>query len=874
MKRNLFCVGMLLSVFTTTVSAQDITSNTLLNNRIESSNVKTKKVDLTKEENAIKHAISQKSESFVIALPQLSNSTTERFVLKERNLLSKNLQDRYQDIRSYYGYSTTNPSKRVSLSYSPERGISSVIYSSSERYIIEKSNDTYQVLDSKSAPGLRDFTCGDVEPTSPLKNLTDYNNPNTKRKYRLAVATDYAFNLTAANGGTPTAAASLAAVVQMMTYVSPIYENDLSVTFELVDGLDRVAYLTQASNPYTINNLNLKTQEVLDTNIGSSNYDIGILLTNITGGGNAGGIGTVCNSSKKGSAYSGGLSSLGATDMMTFAMVAAHEMGHQFGANHTHARNEGYSANREIGSGFSLMGYAGITGSHDVATEEKTLHQFNHYNLRQINTYLSRQTCGEITPSTNTPPVVTLPAVSYRIPKGTAFKLQGTATDSDGDNITYSWEQSNPLTQYTGQYFRDPSSTNADGALFNVYGHNENPVAYFPPLDQVKSGNLRTNWNSVPDIARNLIFVLQARDNNIDGGQIDSKQVTVIVNNSEPFKITNIDLNQTVVSGERITLTWDVSGTNATPINVTDVAIKLTTDGGQTFTTLLESTPNNGTASFTIPQEISAESAYFVVEAIGNIFYAMSPEFAINYEISMECNTYENTNMYTIPDGANSAIIPLTITGATGRLEDFSIIMDVDHTRREDLAFQFAKIGFDQYYQLMSYKNCGNAQNMKVSFSEYGDNMYTNCNTEYANVAPTSFEFSRYKNLETNGTYHFRFLDLTAGNTGMVNRVAIETCKRNATTLSVDNLVAEKNEFGIFPNPNNGNFNVRVKSNANKFTANVVNLAGQTVYTKQFNTLNTNVNDYAISVSHLPKGVYVVSIADGNQTQTKKLIIK
>ncbi|HCC93258.1 MAG TPA: hypothetical protein DEQ26_02820, partial [Flavobacteriaceae bacterium] len=57
-------------------------------------------------------------------------------------------------------------------------------------------------------------------------------------------------------------------------------------------------------------------------------------------------------------------------------------MGHQFGANHVHARNEGYMANREIGSGVTVMGYPGVTGTHDV--QNTFISQFNHYNLEQI----------------------------------------------------------------------------------------------------------------------------------------------------------------------------------------------------------------------------------------------------------------------------------------------------------------------------------------------------------------------------------------------------------------------------------------------------------------------------------------------------------
>lgn len=871
MKRNLFCIGLILSSFTTYVSAQEN------NNIIPTENtLKNKIVDLSNVERVISQSINSKSEQFSIKLPSIDASKTEQFILIERQLLSEELQQKYPSIKSYIGYSTVNPGKRISLSYSPTKGVNTIVYDSDEKYIIEKVNDNYEIFTKDAFPRLNDFNCGDVDSftTEPRTNII--NNPATYRKYRLAVVTDYEFNryVTPASQ-TPTYETSLAAVVQTMTYVTPIYENDLSITFELIDGLEQVSYLTDESDPYG-SEYNQKTQSLLNTHIGAENYDIGMLFTNKTGGGNAGAIGSVCNDNIKGSAYSGGIYS----GYPIFAYVVAHEMGHQFGANHTHARNEGYGANREIGSGETIMGYAGVTGSHDITTQEKTLGQFHHYNLAQINTYLGNQTCGYITPSTNTPPVANIGSrATYQVPKGTAVKLIGSATDADGDSLTYSWEQSNPLTTSTGNNFKNSSSFNTDGANFRVKAHSNDPVGYFPPLAQVLNGNLRTTWNTVSDVQKNMAFTFQVRDNNPQGGQIDAKNINLLIRNSGPFQVTGIDLNQTFVSGEPYNLTWDVAGTDGTGINVQNVAIKLTTDKGQTFTTLVESTPNNGQATITIPSEISAESANIIVESIGNVFYAASPEIAINYEISLDCQTFETSTTYNIPDrvGSQSGGVLVTIpanTGATGTIEDLSLKTDITHPDANQLSLYFMKVNVDRNYVNLYNRSCElNTPNLNFIFSAKGGNLYDNCGTDFAHVTGTTVDFNNYIGYNVRGTYRLAVYDNVINDTGTVNKVTLQACSRTATTLNVGDLVKNK-EFGIYPNPNNGNFNIRLETKAPNFTADIVNMAGQTVSTQKINTTSLNVADYRVNVSHLPKGVYIVNINDGNQTQSKKLIIK
>ncbi|WP_431137756.1 reprolysin-like metallopeptidase, partial [Psychroserpens mesophilus] len=90
---------------------------------------------------------------------------------------------------------------------------------------------------------------------------------------------------------------------------------------------------------------------------GSANYDIGHLFHRGSEAGNAGFIGAVCSENRKGSAYAATPTPEGDRFDLDFV---AHEMGHQFGANHTWSfDSEGSGVQAEPASGTTIMGYAG-----------------------------------------------------------------------------------------------------------------------------------------------------------------------------------------------------------------------------------------------------------------------------------------------------------------------------------------------------------------------------------------------------------------------------------------------------------------------------------------------------------------------------------
>ena len=117
--------------------------------------------------------------------------------------------------------------------------------------------------------------------------------------------------------------------------------------------------------------------------------------------------------------------------------------------------NEGTGVNKEVGSGITIMGYAGIT-SYDVSGHSIDI--YHETTIAQIQTNLNSKSCPVTTTIVNTTPVVN--AVSnYTIPISTPFALTGSATDADGDALTYCWEQNDNSTTTNAQSVASPTKT-------------------------------------------------------------------------------------------------------------------------------------------------------------------------------------------------------------------------------------------------------------------------------------------------------------------------------------------------------------------------------------------------------------------------------
>ena len=276
-----------------------------------------------------------------------------------------------------------------------------------------------------------------------------------------------------------------------------------------------------------------------------------------------------------------------------------------------------------------------------------------------------------VTPTGNTPPVVTTPG-TVTIPYRTPFTLTGSASDGDSDPLTYMWEQNDRgLTatalvkpnKVSGPLFRQ-FGTRLDESVYDEHAYDSpgenhttaDPSRTFPDIDQILANNTDAETGdcpgapapdppetggatNVPDkladcyseflpkaaYVRPMHFRLTARDGNVGGGGVGSADTTVrLAPGTGPFLVSAPNSNVDWLAGSTHDVSWDVAGTAGNAVGASDVKISLSTNGGQSFPTVLAgSTENDGSAAVTLPS-VDTNHARIKVEAVGNIFFDLS----------------------------------------------------------------------------------------------------------------------------------------------------------------------------------------------------------------------------------------------------------
>ena len=827
--------------------------------------------------------------STIVSFPN-ANGTLEQFSIYESSVMAPELAAKHPEIQSYVGQGITNRSARIYLT-TTIFGLHGMVLSDKGTYYIDPFTtnlEGYMVYNKSSLTTSRSFTCHNEEiPEDEMQFATNSTMiaDGLFRTYRLAMACtiEYAaFHVNAAiSAGTLTSgsteaqkkAAVLAAMNVTVSRVNSVYETDMSLKMQLVANNDAIIFITSDNfnntNPGTLIS---QSQTVIDGAIGFSNYDIGHTVS--TGGGGLAQSPSVCTSGKA-KGITGSPAPVG--DPYDIDYVA-HEMGHQFGANHTFNgtggsctgnRNGGTNGTAvEPGSGSTIMAYAGICANNVQSNSDAYFHAVS---IAEMTAHITGNNgnCVFGLENFNAAPVVQNIS-NFTIPKGTPFVLTGSATDDSTTALTYCWEQTDKHSTDTS----NPSATTTNSIPnFRSFTPSLSPKRYFPSMDKILSGSLITTWEVIPNVARTMNFALTVRDNSVpEGGQTTRKNMTVTFNaTAGPFKVTSqAAANTTWLPNQTQTITWDVAGTTASPINTANVKILLSTDGGYNYdTVLLESTPNDGSQAITVPN-VSAPFCRIMVQPINNVYFAInSSTFSIG-QFTTTCVTYNNVVPTSIPDGAGQEVGGVVGTSIINVpvnyiVSDVNVGLNITHSYINDLKVSLRHP--DNTVVKLIDRICGSQDGINATLTD-GFGPVSCSNPVTGSFDPTE-PLSVLNSKSTSGNWTLEFQDFYNGDTGTVNSWSLNVCY--LVDLSAQQF--ELNDLTIVPNPNSGNFNVKFNSTSeNDVLINVYDISGRQIFAKSYP--NQSVFAQNIQLDNVQAGVYLVNIQDGNQKSVRKIIVQ
>lgn len=637
-------------------------------------------------ERSLKSAIAQapnrdsRNSNVIIKLPT-ENGAMQSFRVYEASNFEPALQAKHANTRSYAAQGIDDPSAVARFSVS-DYGFSGMITSAvfSTIYIDTYTQDRniYIAYSGSDLPQSdQAFECmvtndiGAELPTTGDRNADD----GMLRTFRLALASTGEYsqwhltNLAVDPAATDEVkkAAVLSRMNEAMTRVNGVYERDLAVTMIIIDDNEDIIFLNAATDPYTNNDgyamLN-QNQTAVDGLIGDANYDIGHVFS--TGGGGIAQLRSPCVSGSKARGVTGLPVPFGDKFYIDYV---CHEMGHQFGANHTF--NNSCSNNRnngtayEPGSGSTILSYAGICPPNVQNFSDAFFHSGS---IQEIwgNLKYGQGQCGVQSPTGNLAPIVDV-VPNRIIPKSTPFILTGSATDPDGDALTYTWEQMNAQIAPM-----PPQNTSTVGPNFRTLEPSTSPSRYMPKLQTVLTGSSQNQWEVVPAVARVMNFRFTVRDNAAGGGASARADMAVTVDGvAGPFLVTSQATTTTWQTYTAETITWDVAGTDVGPVDSPNVDIVFSTDSGETYPiTLALNVPNNGSALIDVPN-LNTIKGRIMVRSSNNIFYNVNKgTIIVEGELGTNEFTFDN---FTIHPNPSNGIFNLSFKPASSENIEVSL---------------------------------------------------------------------------------------------------------------------------------------------------------------------------------------------------------
>ena len=170
------------------------------------------------------------------------------------------------------------------------------------------------------------------------------------------------------------------------------------------------------------------------------------------------------------------------------------------------------------------------------------------------------------------------------------------------------------------------------------------------------------------------------------------------------------------------------------------------------------------------------------------------------------------------------------------------------------------------------YDPCQNEdENVIVKFDDDGNPFDCAITGDDLILQSQQASLSGWNGEDSSGEWLIGVGDFGAADVGTLNSWYVEVCETIEMPLAV-NEFAELTNFSIYPNPNNGEFEIQFKSvSDNIIKVEMFDIRGRSIFNRSFNA--TSSFNETINLGNLQSGIYLVKVTDGNRRSTRKIII-
>ena len=563
---------------------------------------------------------------FEIRLPAPDGSW-ERFRLVASPIMAPGLARQFPRIQTFLAVGIGKSAARARLDYTPH-GFHAMVLNGERTYYIDplyfdQPAGAYMSYFKKDYRPKKTFECHAeaLAMDSPPVASSATEVGEALRVYRMAVATTGEFTQFFGN----TVEDGLSGVVTALNRINVVYERDIAARMELIDSNHLIIYTDPATDPYSggAGDHLGQNQNNLASVIGLDSFDIGHVFHREGNNGIAG-LASICRNNRKAQGFTATNPPVGDPFAIDYA---AHEIGHQFGGNHTQNNNCNRVGNSAVepGSASTIMGYAGICPPNLQSNSDPYFHAVSQEEMLNYTLNGVGASCATFLETGNTAPEVEAGESGLVIPVSTPFELAGLATDIEGDSLSYCWEQMDVGPPSS------PSNPQGNAPLFRSFLPQPDPLRVFPRISDLVE-NTTVVGEILPSYERGMDFRLTVRDH-FGGVGFDDRSLEVTAE-AGPFEVLSQNTPQDWTAGTLHLVEWAVANTDQAPVNADSVRIYLSEDGGFTYPYLLTdgAVPNDGKQLVVLPDSLQGDAFRLKVKAANNVFFDINDQ---NFPITL-----------------------------------------------------------------------------------------------------------------------------------------------------------------------------------------------------------------------------------------------